>query len=48
MNKNYTSFSDKICLELIQILKSNKAKSIVLKNQNLKLAIANRSNIHYR
>ena len=48
MNKNQTNFSDKICLELVQVLKSNRAKSITLKNQNLKLAISNRSNIHYR
>jgi ribosomal protein S7 len=48
MNKNHIKFSDKICLELVQILKSNRAKSVILKNQNLKLAIANRSNIHYR
>lgn len=48
MNKNHIKFSDKISLELVQILKSNRAKSVVLKNQNLKLAMANRSNIHYR
>lgn len=48
MNKNPISYSDKICLELVHILKTNRAKSIFLKNQNLKLAVANRSNIHYR
>lgn len=48
INKNKVNFSDKIYLELVQIIKSNRAKSIFLKNQNLKLATANRSNIHYR
>jgi len=48
LNKNQIKFSDKMCLELVQIIKSNRAKSIIFKNQNLKLATANRSNIHYR
>jgi ribosomal protein S7 len=49
LNKNAIRYSDKICLELISILfKYNQAKSVILKNKNLKLAIANRSNIHYR
>ena len=48
MNKTPIPYSEKISLELIQILKSNRAKSFFLKQQNLKLAISNRSNIHYR
>lgn len=49
LNMNPISYSEKISLELISILfKSNKSKSVTFKNKNLKLAIANRSNIHYR
>lgn len=49
LNKNPIAFSEKICLELLSILvKKNRSKSFFLKNQNLKLAVANRSNIHYR
>jgi small subunit ribosomal protein S7 len=42
------SYSDKIFLELVNLVKTKKAKSISYKEQNIKLAIANRSNIHYR
>jgi ribosomal protein S7 len=49
LNKNAISYSDKICLELISIIfKKDRAKSVDLKNKNLKLALANRANIHYR
>jgi small subunit ribosomal protein S7 len=49
LNKNVIAYSDKISLELILILiKANEAKSVFLKNQNCKLAMVNRSNIHYR
>lgn len=42
------SYSEKIFLELVNLVKTKKAKSISYKEQNIKLAIANRSNIHYR
>jgi len=47
-NKSSLSFSEKICFELVSILKSKRAKSILLKKQNIKLASLNRSNIHFR
>jgi len=49
LNKNPIAFSEKICLELLSVLiKKKRSKSFFLKNQNLKLAVSNRSNIHYR
>jgi len=49
LNKNSIAYSDKISLELVSILlKTSEAKSIFFKNQNFKLAITNRANIHYR
>mgnify|MGYP000621883905 CR=1 FL=1 len=48
LNSNNISYSNKICFELISIFKSNKAKGIFLKNQNLNLALLNRANLHFR
>lgn len=47
-NKNKISFSKKLSLEIINLLKKNKTKSLELKKTNLKLAVLNRSKIHFR
>lgn len=47
-NKTTTKLSIKICSELISVLKSSRSKALKLKKQNLNLAEANHSNIHFR
>lgn len=42
------SFSDKLAFEIENTLKTENSKSLNLKTLNTTLALANRSNIHYR
>jgi len=47
-NTKNISISDKLAFEIEQTLKSDNSKSLNIKNVNTTLALANRSNIHYR
>lgn len=47
-DKRKISTSEKLSIELLNILKDKSSKTIIKKNLNISQAISNRSNIHYR
>lgn len=48
LNSQLIKFYEKIYFELVNLINFKQTKSFLFKLQNIKVATANRSNIHYR